>query len=188
MDKGQQYTLWNRAHASYGYGTQAQTTVLIGSTLRPVRSLKAVIDPKKKTLVHLSWNAPINTSVKVCSNPLAPKSDQHPISPHCITRESNMKIRRIEEMIINWSSSRLLNKFSLSASLEMYGKQYMHTDDELRTNYEKCRVERADNWSVINLEMKGLNQGIQQCLVSRVAYFDVVRKRGRYCTYDVIPK
>ena len=98
MDKGQQYTLWNSARALYGYGTQAQTTVLIRSTIGPVRSLKAVIDPKKKTLVHLSWNAPFNTSVKVCSNPLAPKSDQHPISPYCITRESNMKIRRIEEM------------------------------------------------------------------------------------------
>ena len=98
MDKGQQYTLWNKAYASYGYGTQAQTTVLIESTLRPVTSLKAVIDPNKKTFVHLSWNAPVNTRVKVCSNPLAPKSDQHPISPYCITRESNMKIRRIEEM------------------------------------------------------------------------------------------
>ena len=105
MDKGQQYTLWNRALASYGYGTQAQTTVLIGSTLRPVRSLKAVIDPKKKTLVHLSWIAPINTSVKVCSNPLAPKSDQHLISPYYIIPESNMKVMGIEEMITNLSIS-----------------------------------------------------------------------------------
>lgn len=34
-------------------------------------------------------------------NPLTPKNDQHPISPHNITPESNMKVRRIEEMITN---------------------------------------------------------------------------------------
>ena len=35
-----------------------------------------------------------------------------------------MKVKRVEEMITNFSSSWLLNKFSLSASLEMYGEQY----------------------------------------------------------------
>ena len=35
-----------------------------------------------------------------------------------------MKDIRIEEMITKSSSSWLLNKFSLSASLEMYGEQY----------------------------------------------------------------
>ena len=41
-----------------------------------------------------------------------------------ITHESNMKVMRIEEMITNQSSSWLRNKFSLSASLEMYKEQY----------------------------------------------------------------
>ena len=57
-------------------------------------------------------------------NPSAPKSDKHLISPYHIPPESNMKVVRIEEMITNWRSSWLLNKFSLSASLEMYGEQY----------------------------------------------------------------
>ena len=35
-----------------------------------------------------------------CVNPLAPKGDQHLISPY-ITPESNMKVMRIEEMITN---------------------------------------------------------------------------------------
>ena len=53
-------------------------------------------------------------------NPLDPKSDWHLISPYHITPESSTKVMGIV-MITN---SRLLNKFSLSASLEMYGEQY----------------------------------------------------------------
>ena len=54
-------------------------------------------------------------------NPLDPESDWHLISPYHIPPESSTKVMGIEEMITN---SRLLNKFSLSASLEMYGEQY----------------------------------------------------------------
>ena len=57
-------------------------------------------------------------------NPLTPKSDQHPISPYIISPESNIYVTRIEKMIINLRSSWLLNKFSLSASKEMYRAQY----------------------------------------------------------------
>ena len=56
-----------------------------------------------------------------CINPL---SDWRLISAHYITPESNMKDMRLEDMITKSSSSWLLNKFSLSASLEMYGEQY----------------------------------------------------------------
>ena len=35
-----------------------------------------------------------------------------------------MKVTRIEEVITNLSNSWLLNKFSMLASLEMYGEQY----------------------------------------------------------------
>ena len=34
-------------------------------------------------------------------NPLTPKSDQHLISPNKITLESNVKVMRIKEVIIN---------------------------------------------------------------------------------------
>ena len=34
-------------------------------------------------------------------NPLTPKSDWHLISPYCITPESNIKVRRIKELITN---------------------------------------------------------------------------------------
>ena len=40
-----------------------------------------------------------------CFNPLTPKSDQHPISPHNIILESNIKVMRIKEMITNLRSS-----------------------------------------------------------------------------------
>ena len=48
-------------------------------------------------------------------NPLTPKSDHHLISPYNITPESHIKVMRIKEMITSDRSSRLLNKFSLSA-------------------------------------------------------------------------
>ena len=51
-------------------------------------------------------------------NPLILESDQHLISPFNITHESNIKVMRIKEMIINWRTSWLLNKFSLQAHLE----------------------------------------------------------------------
>ena len=57
-------------------------------------------------------------------NPLHPKSDQHLISSHNIIPESNIKVKRIKEMITNLRISWLLNKFSLSAPWEMYGEEY----------------------------------------------------------------
>ena len=57
-------------------------------------------------------------------NPLTPMSDWHLISPHSITLEWNAKVMRIQEMITNLKSSRMLNIFSLSAPQEMYRKQY----------------------------------------------------------------
>ena len=34
-------------------------------------------------------------------NPLTPKGDWHLISPHHITSESNIKVRRVKDLIIN---------------------------------------------------------------------------------------
>ena len=48
-------------------------------------------------------------------DPLIPQSDQHLISPFNIILESNIKVMRIKEMIINWRISWLLDKFSLPA-------------------------------------------------------------------------
>ena len=50
-----------------------------------------------------------NSRLKIeygCSgfNPLTPMSDWHLISPYIITPESNIKVRRIKEMIIIWRS------------------------------------------------------------------------------------
>ena len=44
------------------------------------------------------------------------KSDQHLISPYNIIPESNIKVRRIKEMITYQRSSWSLKKFSLSAT------------------------------------------------------------------------
>ena len=57
-------------------------------------------------------------------NPLTPTSDQLLISPYNITRESNIKVTRIKEMIPNFLSSWFLYKFSSSALQEMYREQY----------------------------------------------------------------
>ena len=46
-------------------------------------------------------------------NPLIGESDQYLISPSNITHESNIKVMRIKEMMINWRTSWLLSKFSL---------------------------------------------------------------------------
>ena len=46
-------------------------------------------------------------------NPLIPKSDWHLIFPYNITRESNIKVMRMKEMITNKRSSLFSNKLSL---------------------------------------------------------------------------
>ena len=38
--------------------------------------------------------------------------------------ESNIKVMRVKEMIINWRPSWFLDKFSLPAHYEMYKEQY----------------------------------------------------------------
>ena len=57
-------------------------------------------------------------------SPFKPKSDQRQISPYNIILESHVKVMRIKEMITNERSFWLVNKFSLSAPLEMYREQY----------------------------------------------------------------
>ena len=46
------------------------------------------------------------------------------MAPYKITPQSNLKVTRIKVMITNSRGSWLLNKFFLSAPLEMYRKQY----------------------------------------------------------------
>ena len=65
---GERYTVWNRVHTRYGYGTEAQITALVKSLLGPVTMLKAELDKKVQNLVHLTWDAPAKTSVKVNNN------------------------------------------------------------------------------------------------------------------------
>ena len=48
-------------------------------------------------------------------NPLIPKKEQKLFSPHSITPVSLIKVTRVKEMISNYRTSRLLNKFSLPA-------------------------------------------------------------------------
>ena len=54
-----------QVHTRYGYGKYAQTQTTAGSSsvLGPVSNLKAVLDNKIQTLVHLSWQAPSNSSL-----------------------------------------------------------------------------------------------------------------------------
>ena len=68
----------------------------------------------------ISLHSPFRFVAVVRLNSLTPKSDQRLISPYNITPESHIKVMRIKEMITNQRSSWLLNKFSLSAPLELY--------------------------------------------------------------------
>ena len=43
--------------------------------------------------------------VQAVVNPLSPKNDQHLISPHNITTESDINVIRIEGMITNYRNS-----------------------------------------------------------------------------------
>ena len=61
----------------------------------------------------MRWLSSDLTVNQINSSP--PKSDQHLISPYNITLKSHIKIMRIKELITNDRSSRLLNKFALSA-------------------------------------------------------------------------
>ena len=45
------------------------------------------------------------------------KSDEHPISPHSITAESNIKVMRTKELITIQDSSWLLNKYFLKIKI-----------------------------------------------------------------------
>ena len=65
---GERYRVWNRVHTRYGYGTEAQTTALVKFSLGPVTMLKAELDKKVQNLVHLTWDAPAKSSVKVNNN------------------------------------------------------------------------------------------------------------------------
>ena len=48
-------------------------------------------------------------------NTLIPECDKHLISPFTLIPESNIKVMRIKEMINNWRTPWLLNRFSLPA-------------------------------------------------------------------------
>ena len=55
-------------------------------------------------LMHITiWNIAFSHLATVAGglNLLAPKNDQHPISPYCIIPQSNIKVMKIEEMITN---------------------------------------------------------------------------------------
>ena len=56
---------------------------------------------KKSTKYQFFFHANASWTKWLFINLLTPKSDQHLISPHKITTESNIKVMRIKEMIIN---------------------------------------------------------------------------------------
>ena len=60
----------------------------------------------------------------IATNSLIPKSDEHPFSSYNITPGLLIKAMRVKRMITKLTSLWLLDKFSLSASFEMYGEQY----------------------------------------------------------------
>ena len=57
-------------------------------------------------------------------NTLIRESDWYLISPFNVIPKSSIKVMRIKEIIINWRTSWLLNKFSFPAHQEIYGEQY----------------------------------------------------------------
>ena len=64
----------------------------------------------------------VQGAYKMCTviNTLIPESDYYLISPFNVIPKSSINVMRIKEMIINWRTSWLLNKFSLPAHQEMH--------------------------------------------------------------------
>ena len=80
---------------------------------------------KEKKKLYLAYHKIQTKNMKYCMceflfNPLIPKNDQHLISLYNITTVSNIKVKRIKEMITSQRSSWLFNKFSLPAPWKMY--------------------------------------------------------------------
>ena len=71
-------------------------------------------DPPQKLLRNdnLMKNKPYRTL-----NPFTSKTDQHEISPHNISPESNIDVTRKTKMITKQRGSSFLNKFSLSTNV-----------------------------------------------------------------------
>ena len=82
----------------------------------PIIILIAIVIVTLITIEYESsdWKSLDNFYINIL-NPLTPKSDQHVISPHNVSRESHNKVTRMKETINNLRSFWLLNKFSLSA-------------------------------------------------------------------------
>ena len=82
----------------------------------PIIILIAIVIVTLITIEYESsdWKSLDNFYINIL-NPLTPKSDQHVISPHNVSRESDNKVTRMKETINNLRSFWLLNKFSLSA-------------------------------------------------------------------------
>ena len=121
-------TPWGNVHPHYTIPRQkiSPTSTVLQSNLLHVFTLPSFWQhpwSRKDTsdrwvYLQLKQKSRIYTDVIVSEwyiKPLIPESDQHLISPYKITPESNIKVVRIWEMIINWRTSWLLNKFSLSA-------------------------------------------------------------------------
>ena len=95
----------------------------INLLMKPLKSLKdiiSIIPPANFSLTCLKFSAEL--IMKGCSraiqqfNTLTPQSDWHLISPYHIPPESNIKVWRKKELITNYRSSWLLDKFSMLAS------------------------------------------------------------------------
>ena len=121
-------TPWGNVHPHYTIPRQKKIPYIYCLTVKPVVFLilpsfwqhpwsrKDTSD--RWVYLQLRQKSRIYTDVIVsewCIKPLIPESDQHLISPYNITPESNIHVMRIKEMIINWRTTWLLNKFSLSA-------------------------------------------------------------------------
>ena len=61
----------------------------------------------------ISYPMTCKESQQASLNPQVPKSDKHLISPNSTTSESNIKVARMKEMVMNSRSSWLLDKLSL---------------------------------------------------------------------------
>ena len=84
---------------------------------------------QRRKKLYLTYHKIQTENMKYCMceflfNLLIPKDDQHLISLYNITTVSNIKVKRIKEMITSQRSSWLFNKFSLSAPWKMYREHY----------------------------------------------------------------
>ena len=122
-----------------------------------------------------------NSRLKIeygCSgfNPLTPMSDWHLISPYIITPESNIKVRRIKEMIINWRSI----VCSTNSPCQLLGKCIENSMENMHGDIRLWRV-KSVYVGVVQNKIECLMHCHASCVEKSVTLRDITLRYAFFC-------